>query len=64
MHLLTELNLPSNLQVALADRQKNPGCRVAAMFDLTGAGLANLDFGGLRLVLVRRGMHASDYAAA
>eukprot|EP00878_Enallax_costatus_P013335 GHUV01013941.1.p1 GENE.GHUV01013941.1~~GHUV01013941.1.p1 ORF type:complete len:339 (+),score=89.85 GHUV01013941.1:214-1230(+) len=37
--------------VALADREKNPGSRVAAMFDLTDAGLANLDFAGLRLVL-------------
>lgn len=47
------LSLNSFIQVAMCDREKNPGCRLAPMFDLTDTGLANLDFAGLKIVLVR-----------
>eukprot|EP00878_Enallax_costatus_P036504 GHUV01040998.1.p1 GENE.GHUV01040998.1~~GHUV01040998.1.p1 ORF type:complete len:121 (+),score=21.24 GHUV01040998.1:775-1137(+) len=48
--LLTCYNIDA--LVALCDRTKNPGCRIATMLDLSDCGLANLDFQALKVILV------------
>eukprot|EP00878_Enallax_costatus_P039060 GHUV01044578.1.p1 GENE.GHUV01044578.1~~GHUV01044578.1.p1 ORF type:complete len:258 (+),score=80.73 GHUV01044578.1:775-1548(+) len=47
--LLTCYNIDA--LVALCDRTKNPGCRIATMLDLSDCGLANLDFQALKVIL-------------
>lgn len=37
--------------VALADKTRNPGCRVVCMFDMTGGSMANMDVPCMKTIL-------------